>query len=146
MWGLRRGGVVQGRQPGELGGSSGVRVPGALGVAQVAVAVGHDARPVADVASELGCDGHTANRAVLAWGEALLAADCDWVGAVEALGLDETLFWRSGPWRTRSWCTSIVDVTQGQMLDLVPGRDAADPTRWLLSQPRRGARASTGAC
>ena len=35
------------------------------------VAVGRDARPVADVAAELGCDWHTANRAVLAWGEAL---------------------------------------------------------------------------
>ena len=96
------------------------------------VAVGRDARPVADVAAELGCDWHTANRAVLAWGEALLAADTDRVGAVEALGLDETLFGRAGRWRTRSWCTSIVDVQRGQLLDLVPGRDAAGPTRWLL--------------
>ena len=100
------------------------------------VAVGRDARPVADVAAELGCDWHTANRAVLAWGEALLAADTARVGAVEALGLDETLFGRSGPWRARRWCTSIVDVTQGQLLDLVPGRDAAGPTRWLLAQPQ----------
>ena len=100
------------------------------------VAVGRDARPVADVAAELGCDWHTANRAVLAWGEALLAADAARVGAVEALGLDETLFGRSGPWRTRSWCTSIVDVQRGQLLDLVPGRDAAGPTRWLVAQPQ----------
>ena len=60
------------------------------------MAVGRDARPVADVAAELGCDWHTVNRAVLAWGEALLAADADRVGAVEALGLDETLFGRAG--------------------------------------------------
>ena len=100
------------------------------------VAVGRDARPVADVAAELGCDWHTANRAVLAWGEALLATDTARVGAVEALGLDETLFGRSGPWRARRWCTCIVDVTQGQLLDLVPGRDAAGPTRWLLAQPQ----------
>ena len=99
------------------------------------VAVGRDARPVADVAAELGCDWHTVNRAVLAWGEALLAADTARVGAVEALGLDETLFGRAGPWRTRSWCTSIVDVQRGQLLDLVPGRDAAGPTAWLLAQP-----------
>ena len=32
------------------------------------MAVGRDARPVADVAAELGCDWHTANRAVLARG------------------------------------------------------------------------------
>ena len=55
---------------------------------------------------------------------------------MEALGLDETLFGRNGPWRTRRWCTSIVDVTQGQLLDLVGGRDAAGPTRWLLAQPQ----------
>ena len=99
------------------------------------VAVGRDARPVSDVAAELGCDWHTVNRAVLTWGEALLAADCARVGAVRALGLDETLFGRAGPWRTRSWCTSIVDVQRGQLLDIVPGRDAEGPTAWLLAQP-----------
>ena len=100
------------------------------------VAVGRDARPVADVAAELGCDWHTVNRAVLAWGEALLAADTARVGAVEALGLDETLFGRCGPWRTRTWCTSIVNVAEGQLLDSVPGRDAAGPTWWLGDQPQ----------
>ena len=53
------------------------------------------------------------NRAVVAWGEALLAADCDRVGAVEALELDKTLFNREGSWRIRRWCTSIADVTGG---------------------------------
>ena len=76
-----------------------------------------------------------ANRAVLAWGQALLAADTERVGTVEALGLDETLFGREGPWRTRRWCTSIVDVTGGQLLDTVPGRDAEAPIGWLLAQP-----------
>ena len=99
------------------------------------VAVGRDARPVSDVAAELGCDWHTVNRAVLTWGEALLAADCARVGAVRALGLDETLFGRAGRRRTRTWCTSIVDVHRGQLLDIVPGRDAEGPTAWLLAQP-----------
>ena len=99
------------------------------------IAVGRDARPVSDVAGELGCDWHTVNRAVVAWGEALLAVDCDRVGTVEALGLDETLFGREGPWRTRRWCTSIVDVTGGQLLDIAPGRDSEAPIRWLLAQP-----------
>ena len=79
---------------------------------------------------------HTVNKAVLAWGEALLAVDCDRVGSVEALGLDETLFGREGRWRTRRWCTSIVDVTGGQLLDIVAGRDAQAPIRWLLAQPQ----------
>ena len=87
-------------------------------------AVGRDARAESDVAAELGCDWHTVNKAVLAWGEALLAVDVDRVGSVEALGLDETLFGREGRWRTRRWCTSIVDVTGGQLLDVVAGRDA----------------------
>ena len=38
-------------------------------------------------------------------------------------------------WRTRRWCTSIVDVTGGQLLDIVPGRDAEAPISWLLAQP-----------
>ena len=63
------------------------------------VAAGRDVRPVADVAAELGCDWHMVNRAVLARGESLLAADTARVGAVEALGLDETLVGRHGRWR-----------------------------------------------
>ena len=72
---------------------------------------------------------------MVAWGQALLVADAERVGAVEALGLDETLFARQGRWRTRRWCTSIVDVQRGQLLDIVPGRDAEAPTAWLLNQP-----------
>ena len=56
-------------------------------------------------------------------------------GAVRALGLDETLFGRHGRWRRRDWCTSIVDVQRGQLLDIVPGRDVEGPTAWLLAQP-----------
>ena len=99
-------------------------------------AVGRDGRAVTDVATELGCGWHTVNDAVLAWGEALLAADTDRVGSVEALGLDETLFARHSRWRTRIWCTSIVDVNSGQLLDIVPGRDAQGPASWLLDQPQ----------
>ena len=33
------------------------------------------------------------------------------VGAGEAVGLEETLFGRQGPWRTGQWCTLIVNVT-----------------------------------
>ena len=99
------------------------------------VQVGRRGRPVEHVAGELGCDWHTVNDAVMAWGQALLDADGDRIGGVTALGLDETLFARRGRWRTRLWCTSIVDVAGGQLLDVVPGRDAAAPTAWLLAQP-----------
>lgn len=42
------------------------------------------------------------------WGDALLAADVSRFGAVEAVGVDETLFWRQGRWKKQQWCTSVV--------------------------------------
>ena len=63
------------------------------------------------VTVQLGCDWHTVNDAVVAYGEALLDADVDRVGAVDALGLDETLFFRKGPRHLKQWCTSVVGHT-----------------------------------
>jgi transposase len=92
--------------------------------------VGRLGRTVAEVARELGCDWHTVNDAVIAYGTPLVE-DPERIGAVEALGLDETLFCRQGRWRTQLWCTSIVDVRRGQLLDVVAGRSAAGPSGWL---------------
>ena len=36
----------------------------------------------------------------------------------------ESLFWRQGRWRTKVWCTSVVDVGGRQLIDTVPGRAA----------------------
>ena len=94
-------------------------------------------RPLKDVAGELGCGWHTVNSAVQRWGCALLAADTARISDVEALGLDETLFWRRGRFRAKTWGTSIVDVGRGQLLDIVRGRTAQAPTRWMLRRPRR---------
>src|SRR5690606_38105632 len=91
-------------------------------------------RTVAEVARELGCDWHTVNDAVLAYGEALLEADTESVGQVMALGMDETLFARVGMWRRQLWSTSIVDVTEGVLLDVVQGRGGAEPVAWLGAQ------------
>lgn len=102
----------------------------------VTVQVGRRGRPVSDLASELGCGWHTINDAVIDWGQALLDADTARIGAVDALGLDETLFCRRGPFRHQAWCTSIVDVRSGQLLDLVEGRDAGAPTRWIAAMPQ----------
>jgi transposase len=97
------------------------------------VQVGREGRTVAEVARELGCDWHTVNDAVMGYGGALIDTDVDRIGEVTALGLDETLFCRTGGWRTQQWCTSIVDVTPGhtQLLDVVAGRSAAGPSAWL---------------
>ncbi len=64
-----------------------------------------------------------------------LEADTDRVGKVEAVGVDETLFWRQGRWRTKQWCTSVVDVGGRQLIDIVAGRTAESAARWFRSQP-----------
>jgi transposase len=97
--------------------------------------VGRNGRTVAEMARELGCDWHTINDTVMAYGTALVDDDPDRIGAVEALGLDEVLFMREGPWRTQGWSTSIVDVEAGQLLDVIAGRSAVGACEWMA---RRG--------
>ncbi len=87
-------------------------------------------RSINELADELGCDWHTINDAVIAYGTPLVE-DPDRIGDVEALGLDETLFNRVGRWRTQQWSTSIVDVGGGQLLDVIPGRSSAGACAWL---------------
>ena len=100
--------------------------------------VGRHGRAVSDVAGELDCDWHTVNDAVVAYGEALLAADTARVGAVDSLGLDETLFVRTGRFRTQAWCTSVVDVTAGRratLVEVIEGRTAHEVSGWIDAQP-----------
>jgi transposase len=92
--------------------------------------VGRHARSVNEIALELGCDWHTVNDTVIAYGTALVE-DPKRFGTVEALGLDEVLFARIGPWRRQEFSTQLVDVKAGQLLDVVPGRSNAEPTAWL---------------
>ena len=95
--------------------------------------VGRDSRTVAGVARELDCDWHTINDTVIAYGTPLVE-DPNRIGKVTALGLDETLFCRRGRWRTQQWCTSIVDVRGGGLLDVVEGRTATEPSQWLADR------------
>jgi transposase len=96
--------------------------------------VGRSARSVSEVATELGCDWHTVNDTVVAYGRALIDGDPDRFGVVHALGLDEVLFARLGTFHERHFSTSIVDVTHGQLLDIVKGRSGKEPTAWLDRQ------------
>ena len=93
-------------------------------------------QPHSDAAAELGGSWHPVNVSVRRWGEALIEADTDRIGDVSALGLDEILLWRRGRFRTKAWATDIVDAGRGQLLDIVPGRNAKAPVRWLLSRPQ----------
>lgn len=95
--------------------------------------VGRHGRTVNEIALELGCDWHTINDTVVAYGTALIE-DPNRIGEPTALGLDETLFARVGKRRRQSWSTSIVDVEAGRLLDVVPGRSAAEPCRWLAER------------
>lgn len=95
--------------------------------------VGKCARPVSDVADDLGCDWHTVNDAVVRFGEALLA-DPERFGEVSFLGLDETAFLRQAPYYRTQFTTSMVNVGNGQLLDVVLGRGGEEPTRWLRAQ------------
>ena len=96
--------------------------------------VGRHARSVNEVAGELACAWHTVNDTVVAYGEALLEADVERFATVSALGLDEVLMVRLGPYRTLQFSTQLVDVTRGQLLDIVPGRSSAGPMAWLAEQ------------
>jgi transposase len=97
--------------------------------------VGLGGRSVSEVARDLGCDWHTVNDAVIAYGTPLVD-DPGRFATVLAVGLDETLFCRRGPRHRKEFCTSIVDVGAEtvQLLDVVPGREAKAPTEWLLSR------------
>ncbi|MDQ1395319.1 MAG: transposase [Acidimicrobiaceae bacterium] len=96
--------------------------------------VGRNGRTVNEVAVELGCDWHTINDTVIAYGTALVDDDPARIGRPSALGLDETLFCRLGVRRRQHWSTSIVDVGAGRLLDVVPGRTTVEPCRWLAAR------------
>jgi transposase len=96
--------------------------------------VGRYARSVNEVATELGCDWHTVNDTIIAYGTALVDDDANRFGVVETLGLDEVLMVRLGPFHHQEFSTQIVDVGCGQLLDVVPGRSSAGPMAWLAEQ------------
>jgi transposase len=98
------------------------------------VQVGRHGRSVTEVAADLGCGWHAVMDAVELYG-CPLVDDPARIGTVTALGLDETLFARDGPFRTQLWSTQIVDVRGGQLLDVVAGRDHVEPCRWLAERP-----------
>ena len=103
----------------------------------VTVQVGRYGRSVDEAAGELGCACHTVNDALVSYGEAIVE-DIDRIGTVTALGLDEALFCRMGPYRIPAWSTSIVGVAHGRLLDLVEGRTAPGPCRRLAAEERSG--------
>jgi transposase len=92
-------------------------------------------RTVSEVAAELSCDWHTVNDAVVTYGEALLEADRKRLNQTSAIGLDETSFVRLGPKKQTSYATTVADVANHQIIDILPTRKYVDVAAWIDSQP-----------
>jgi transposase len=61
--------------------------------------------------------------------------DPDRVGPTAMVGFDETVMQPAHRRRRRRFVTAAVDVTDGQILDVFEGHDAADLRIWLASMP-----------
>jgi transposase len=90
---------------------------------------------VTHLAKELNCSWDSVNTAMRVYGEALLAADTKRLKETTAIGLDETLFVRQGPYKHKSWSTTVCDVANHQLIDVLPTRDFVHVARWLDRQP-----------
>ena len=93
-------------------------------------------RTVAEVAGELDCDWHTVNNAVAIYGAALLEADRRRLNRTTAIGLDETAFVKSGTKNFKDYATTVADVENHQIIDILPTRNYVDVAGWIDKQPR----------
>jgi transposase len=91
-------------------------------------------RTVLEVAKELSCDWHTINDAVTTYGSALLAADKRRLNQTSALGLDETSFVKLGARSHRDYATTVCDVANHQLIEILPTRRFEDVARWVDAQ------------
>ena len=92
-------------------------------------------RTVLEVADELACDWHTVNDAVITYGEALLEADRKRLNQTSAIGLDETSFVKLGDQIHTSFATTVADVENHQIIDILPTRKYTDVAGWIDKQP-----------
>jgi transposase len=90
---------------------------------------------ITHLANELRCSWDTINAAMTIYGEALIEADTKRLKATTAIGLDETLFVRTGRYKEKSWSTTVCDVVNHQLIDVLATRDFTQVAGWLRSQP-----------
>ena len=96
--------------------------------------VGRNARPVSELAAELGVCWWTIMTAVDEHGRPLIE-DPNRVGQVRSLGVDETSLLRATREHSTIYATGLVDLDAPMLIDLVEGNSAADLRRWLDAQP-----------
>ncbi len=98
--------------------------------------VGKHVEAVAAVARDLGCGWHTVMRSVRDHGQHLVD-DPGRLDGVAALGVDETAFLKANRGRHTRFVSGLVDITSGQLLDLVEDRTARVIADWLAARPPR---------
>ena len=91
-------------------------------------------RTVSEVAKELHCGWDVIDNAVMTYGKALLQADTKRLKKTEALGLDETLFYKLGDYKHKQWVTTVADVGNHQLIDILPSRNYIDVAGWIKQQ------------
>src|SRR5439155_2332457 len=97
--------------------------------------VGENARPVAELAEELGVCWWTVMAAVIEHGQPLVEAP-DRVGAVSKLGIDETSWLRATRAHSTLYATGLVDLDARILIDMIEGNSADDLRRWCAAQDR----------
>lgn len=93
--------------------------------------VGENARPVSQLADELGVCWWTIMNAVTEHGTPLVD-DPDRIGVVRQLGVDETSFLAANRHHTTIYATGLIDLERHVVIDMVEGNSAADLRRWTL--------------
>lgn len=97
--------------------------------------VGANARPVSQMAAELGVAWHTVMDAVREYGRPLVD-DPGRVGEVRALGVDETKWLSATRTHATVYATGLVDLDRPLIIDVVVGNASADLALWLDAQPK----------
>jgi transposase len=95
--------------------------------------VGENARPVSQLAEELGVCWWTVMAAVLEHGTPLVE-DPGRVGPVRQLGVDETSWLRANRRHATLYATGLVDLDARILIDMVQGNSADDLRRWCAAQ------------
>jgi transposase len=95
-----------------------------------------DGRTVSEVAKELSCDWHTVNNAVTTYGAALLEADRKRLNATTAIGLDETSFVKHTGAAHPRYATTVADVANHQIIEILPSRHYVDVAGWIDQQSK----------
>jgi len=95
--------------------------------------VGENARPVSQLAVELGVCWWTVMAAVIEHGTPLVD-DPIRVGPVAQLGVDETSWLRANRRHATLYATGLVDLDRHIIIDMVEGNSADDLRRWCAGQ------------